>query len=141
PPTTASEGAAPRVATTSPAPREAYAPVPTPRTAAAPAASGQFVPLTNYATADQEPEMKEYTVVRGDSFYKIAKDHGITTRALMAANPAIEPSRLQVGAKIKVPAPEPAASGGQGASGGDAGNGGQVYTVKSGDTLTGIAQR
>lgn len=95
--------------------------------------------------ASPEPAMKEYTVVRGDSFYKIAKDHNTTIKALTEANPNIEPTRLQIGAKIKIPV-EPAAGSSAAASSGvtgqttSAGNG-TTYTVKSGDTLTGIAQR
>ena len=97
--------------------------------------------------APPEPVMKDYTVVRGDSFYKIAKDHNTTIKALTEANPNIEPSRLQIGAKIKIPV-EPAGtsstisnSGAGVGAGGSSAENGTVYTVKSGDTLTGIAQR
>ena len=91
-----------------------------------------------------EPEMKEYTVVRGDSFYKIAKDHNTTIKALTEANPNIEPAKLQVGAKIKVPVGAPAGSSSSSAAstpGSTSSGNGTVYTVKSGDTLTRIAQR
>lgn len=123
--------AAPGISTSSPTPREA-----TPAPAAD--SSRLFVPLTNYAaTPAPQPEVKEYTVVRGDSFYEIAREHGITTRALMDANPGIEPARLQIGAILKVPAPEPASS----KPAADAAEEGQIYTVKSGDTLSRIARR
>lgn len=86
------------------------------------------------------PAMKDYTVVSGDSFYKIAKENNTTIKALTEANPNIEPARLQIGAKIKIPAPEPSASTSPGSTAGAESNA-NVYTVKSGDTLTRIAQR
>ena len=101
-------------------------------------------PAPRFGSPEPQREMKDYTVVRGDSFYKIAKDNNTTIKALTEANPNIDPARLQIGAKIKIPvgAP-PSTSSGQGTgtrSGGTESNG-MTYTVKSGDTLTGIASR
>ena len=93
---------------------------------------------TGFGTPTASAPMKEYTVVRGDSFYKIAKDNNTTIKALTDANPGIEPTRLQVGAKIKIPAPDPAKVT---ASAAGAASSANIYTVKSGDTLTGIADR
>jgi LysM repeat protein len=80
-------------------------------------------------------ETKEYTVVKNDSFYKIASQNGISVSSLTKANPSVDPSRLKVGAKLKIPAPEPKSA--KSAAPDDA----NVYTVKSGDTLTKIASR
>ena len=82
----------------------------------------------------------EYTIVQGDYLEKIAKNFHVTTKAIMAANPGIEPTKLQIGQKIKIPAPTataaPTASAEITTAGGE-----QVYMVKSGDTLIGIAKR
>lgn len=104
-----------------------------------------------FETAQQQPFMQdpvpsgpapqEYTVVKGDTFSTIAsKFPGVTSRALQDANPNVQPTRLRIGMKLQVPAPtvrpqttrsQPTVSAG----------GEQVYTVKSGDTLTAIAGR
>ncbi|MCL5096163.1 MAG: LysM peptidoglycan-binding domain-containing protein [Candidatus Omnitrophica bacterium] len=83
-------------------------------------------------------EMKEYTVVQGDSYYKIAKEHGITVSAMKEANPNVNPRKLKVGQVLHLPPPEPAAAAS--ATSGGAGAGQGVYTVKPGDTLTTIAK-
>jgi LysM repeat protein len=86
---------------------------------------------------------KEYIVVKGDSFAKIAKKNGVSVKAIQAANPGVEPTKLKVGQKLSIPA----SSGGASASGMTGGPvstgssmGGETYTVKSGDTLTKIAK-
>lgn len=90
------------------------------------------------------PTESEYVIVRGDTLGKIAKANGITLRALEDANPGVQPTRLHVGQKLVLPAG--AATTGAGAaaeteSGMAASTGGdEVYTVKSGDTLTRIAR-
>ena len=80
----------------------------------------------------------DYKIVSGDTLGTIARRFHITTRALMDANPGVEPTKLQVGQMIKIPAPAPAATGTV-TSATDAGAGGQIYVVKSGDTLIKIA--
>lgn len=44
-----------------------------------------------------------YTVKSGDSMSRIAKVNGVTLRALEAANPNVDPSRIKVGQKLKLP--------------------------------------
>lgn len=84
----------------------------------------------------------EYVVVKGDSLWKIAKKNGVTIKAIEAANPAVDPSKLKVGQKLSIPGATSAAgsaadmTGAPGASGG-----GEIYIVKSGDTLSKIAKR
>ena len=79
----------------------------------------------------------DYKIVSGDTLSTIAHRFHITTRALMDANPGIEPTKLQVGQTLKIPAPAPAT--GTLSSATEASAGGQTYVVKSGDTLIKIA--
>lgn len=58
-----------------------------------------------------------YTIKAGDTLFSIAQAHGITLAALEAANPGVDPTKLQVGQVINLPggsgsAPPP--SGGTG---------------------------
>jgi LysM repeat protein len=77
----------------------------------------------------------EYTIVKGDSFYSIGKHFGVSIKAIQEANPGVDSIKLKVGQKIMVPA---AATRTIGAAA-PAETGEQVYTVKSGDNLTKIA--
>ncbi len=45
-----------------------------------------------------------YTIRRGDSFFLIAQRFNVTLANLLAANPGVDPARLQVGQVICVPA-------------------------------------
>lgn len=81
---------------------------------------------------------KSYTVARNDSFYKIAKAHGVSVKAIAEANPDVDPRKLRAGQVITVPsaaspAPETGGLGTPDANG-------SVYYVKAGDTLTRIAK-
>jgi peptidoglycan endopeptidase LytE len=99
---------------------------------------------------------KEYTVVQGDAFYKIAKAHGVSITALTKANPGVDSRKLKVGQKLTIPeaapaetaattttpaagttATEPAATKDTKAAKASAAG---AYTVKAGDTLAKIAR-
>jgi LysM repeat protein len=82
------------------------------------------------------PSATEYVIVKGDSFSKIAHDHGITVKALETANPGLDPAKLQIGKKLQLPAPTITASGATTATVADSAD---TYTVKSGDSLFKIA--
>ena len=45
----------------------------------------------------------EYVVVKGDTLGKIAKKNGVTLKALEAANPDVDPTKLKVGQKLTIP--------------------------------------
>lgn len=92
----------------------------------------EATPRTNAST--------EYVVVRGDSFYKIAKAHNVTVKAIAEQNPNADSTRLQVGQKIQVPAPKAAATSSVSSSG-TAASGASVYVVKAGDNLLRIATK
>jgi LysM repeat protein len=96
------------------------------------------------ALATESGPMKEYTVVSGDSFGRIAQRNKTTVSAIRKANPGVDPLKIRPGQKINLPAPTQATeattlnntSGASSASGTS-----DVYIVKSGDTLTRIAER
>ncbi|HVJ02065.1 MAG TPA: phage tail tip lysozyme [Sphingomonas sp.] len=70
-----------------------------------------------------------HTVKRGDTLSQIAAENGVALSALLAANPQItNPNLIFAGQEVRIP------TGGSGAAGGS-------YTVKPGDTLSGIAAR
>lgn len=81
---------------------------------------------------------KEYTVVRGDNYAKIAKKEGSTVSAIINANPGIEPSKIRPGMKLVVPKVAKTAVAAGAETNGQVG--GKTYVVKPGDTLTKIAR-
>ncbi len=48
-----------------------------------------------------------YEIRAGDTFYALARRYGITVEAIMAANPGVDPRRLQIGQLICIPAAAP----------------------------------
>ena len=86
----------------------------------------------------------EYTVAKGDSFYTIGKKFGVSIKAVEAANPGVDSTKLKVGQKLNIPAgASPAASAAGGVSTAAPAEpiaAEATYTVKSGDTLTRIAK-
>ena len=84
----------------------------------------------------------EYVIAKGDTLATIAKAQGVTLKALLAANPGVDPKKLKIGKKITIPAKAAeAASTAPTAALGTADAGGASYTVKSGDTLSKIAKK
>lgn len=91
-------------------------------------------------TPTPEPTAKEYTVVKGDSYYSIAKKFGVKMKEVEAANPNIAPTKLKVGMKLQIP--EGGSSSGGAAPTADTGAvATDTYTVKSGDSLTKISKQ
>jgi len=83
----------------------------------------------------------EYVVIKGDSLWKIAKRNGVTVKAIEAANPDIDPAKLKVGQKLSIPGATSAAGSATDMTGSTStDNCEEVYTVKSGDTLSKIAK-
>jgi LysM repeat protein len=98
-------------------------------------------PVATNAVVTPPPETtgSTYTVVKGDTLATIAKKHGVTVKALEAANPTVVPTKLKIGQPLTIPA---SAGGNSTTSVTDSNGtsaGGEVYTIKSGDTLTRIA--
>lgn len=95
------------------------------------------------ATPAPVPEGSEYTIAKGDTFSTIAKKNHVSLNAIVKANPGVDPTRLQIGRKIKLPAASATAaapSGATSSAGASSGGASGSYTVKSGDTLTKIAR-
>ena len=86
------------------------------------------------------PITQEHVVQKGESFSTIAPKYNVTVRAIQAANPTVNPTRLQIGQKLIIPPPAaPAVNGVNGATAPVAAPGELIYTVKAGDNLTKIA--
>ena len=84
---------------------------------------------------------QEYAVQKGDSFYTIGKKFNVSIKALQAANPSVNPSKLQINQKLAIPSPvatatTPSAPGVTPVP--DSGE--KTYVVKAGDSLTKIAK-
>lgn len=112
--------------------------VPTPPTNAQPAVAES----TNNAPSAPAAAASDYVVAKGDSFAIIAKKFALTTKAVMDANPGVEPTKLQIGQKLHIPAATKVATtmgANPTAPATDPAGGDKVYSVKSGDTLIKIA--
>lgn len=82
----------------------------------------------------------EYSVVSGDRLSTIAKNHGVSLKALEAANPGVDSRKLKIGQKLQIPAPTAGGASTEGASAGTAATETTIYTVKQGDVLIRIAK-
>jgi LysM repeat protein len=129
-PAIASTGTVPAVATSTSTPLPP--PIQTPR-------QDETKPPTPVASGLSEGT--EHTIIKGDSFYTLSKKYNVSQRAIANANSGVDPTRLKIGQKIKIPPASPASAtpAGNGATVASAG-GEKLYTVKSGDTLNRIAK-
>ena len=77
-----------------------------------------------------------YVIQKGDTFYTIAQKNGVSLSELLAANPGINPEKLEAGQVVcvpKKPAEQPSKPGAQPCNG-------VRYSVQKGDTFWAIAQ-
>ena len=134
---------------------EGEAPVPPtfePPTSNAPVVTNAVVEaVTNAVPAPAPVAGKQYAVLRGDSFYKIAKANHVSLKALTEANPGVDSGKLKIGQVVQIPASAGAGSAAlvpsttaadspaKTASAAKAKARGQ-YVVKSGDSLGRIAR-
>jgi LysM repeat protein len=85
-----------------------------------------------------------YTVKSGETISEIADRYGISSERLLALNGIRDPKGLQVGSRITVPTAGPAKPSqpaGRGGLASPASRGPANYTVKSGETISEIADR
>ena len=102
-----------------------------------------YVPPTPEPIPVVVPASQEYVIVKGDTFEKIAKAHGVTTKAIQDANPGVDSKKLKINQKINIPAAAATASVSSPTASVPAvaeTSGEQIYKVKSGDSLTTIAK-
>jgi LysM repeat protein len=90
-------------------------------------------------TATAPTGQQEYAIQKGDTFSTIAPKFNVTVKALQAANPNVDPTKLQIGKKIIIPAATGNGTAAAAATVVDVASGETTYTVKSGDTLGKLA--
>jgi LysM repeat protein len=83
------------------------------------------------------PVGTEYKIQKGDTFSSIAPKFNTSVKALQAANPNVDATKLQINQVITIP--PPSATPPPALPVVNAGTGETVYTVKSGDNLSRIA--
>lgn len=71
-----------------------------------------------------------YTIRAGDTFYRLAARYGVGLEELLAANPGVNPDRLQIGQQVCVPARRP----------GECPPGYTTYRIQAGDTFYRLAR-
>ena len=80
----------------------------------------------------------EHTIVKGDTFATLATKYHVSVKDIQAANPTLNPTRLKIGDKVKIPAKSASAANGTTTALMSADS--STYKVKSGDTLSKIAK-
>lgn len=81
----------------------------TARTAAAAASaptsttSGRATTASGSGSGGPAAGLIEYEIQAGDTFAKLATRYGVSVDAILAANPNVNPSRLQIGQKVRIP--------------------------------------
>ncbi|MCK9267953.1 MAG: LysM peptidoglycan-binding domain-containing protein, partial [Alkaliphilus sp.] len=86
----------------------------------------------NYSPRTCPSGTMAYTVKAGDTFFTIAGDFGVSLDALIAANPNVNPDRLQIGQVICIPGAVPPPS--------TCPPGTTAYIIRAGDTFYTIAK-
>jgi LysM repeat protein len=104
--------------------------------------NGMLEELYKFAGAkipDQKP--KTHTIKKGDSFESIANDYGVTVRELVSANPQllITGDKLTIPVAVAIPQEGASSSTTTGTGTSTPTTPQRTYTVKAGDTLSGIA--
>ena len=107
-----------------------------------PATTNTYVPpIPDTAVNTVPPALgQEYVIVKGDTFEKIAKAHGLSTKAIEDANPGVDPKKLKINQKIQIPAAATTSATSSNPPMVADNSGEQIYKVLSGDTLTTIAK-
>ncbi|HTQ50107.1 MAG TPA: LysM peptidoglycan-binding domain-containing protein [Candidatus Acidoferrales bacterium] len=84
----------------------------------------------------------EYTIAKGDMFSTVAKRFHVSIKAIIEANPDVDPTRLRIGQKIQIPTSSSLTAAGTATTTTTEGaTRDTAYAVQSGDTLSRIAGR
>ena len=91
------------------------------------------------------PTTKAYRIERGDTLARIAQRNGVSQKALTQANPGVQSAKLRVGQSLRIPDGSQVAVAVKLTTNAARGNGqppvgDSLYTIKSGDTLSKVAQ-
>lgn len=81
---------------------------------------------------------QEHVIIKGDTFATMATKYRVSVNAIKQANPNLNPNRLKIGDKVKIPAAT--TSSAQPVDMAPAADASKTYKVKSGDNLTKIAK-
>ena len=73
------------------------------------ASLGEQVEAQNIKTF-KEPPFEDYKVLKGDTFWFIAKRYGLDYKELMRLNPTVVPTNMQIGSTIRLKPSAPSAS-------------------------------
>jgi len=86
----------------------------------------------------------EHTILKGETFSSIGLKYKVGYQAIAAANPGVDPNRLNIGQKVKIPPPRTQVANARTPSAtftGAGDNGGEkIHIVKSGDRLYDLAK-
>jgi membrane-bound lytic murein transglycosylase D len=95
-------------------------------------------PAARATSSSARSQSKVHVVKRGDTLYGVARRYGVSVPELAAANGMSSKSQLTAGARLEIPG----GSGGGASSGGSAKESTRMtYQVRSGDTLSEIADK
>jgi LysM repeat protein len=85
----------------------------------------------------------DYLVQPGDNFSKLSKKFGVSVKAIAAANPGVDSTKLKIKQKLSIPAASKTTAGTAplASTAGTADVAGETYTVKSGDNLDKIHKK
>lgn len=95
--------------------------------------SPQIAPATNRSNSSARGI---YQVRAGDTLSEIAQTHGLSTKQLLALNPAVVPEKMQIGTQLRLGSGSVVSANNQKTQRLSQNS----YTIKSGDTLSEIAQ-
>ena len=105
-----------------------------------------FYPHAAHAAPSQDKHYglttsyKIYIVKRGDTLSQIARRFGVSIRTLMRINHIRNADRIYAGQRLRIPV-SGSSGGSSGSSGGSSSSSYRIYTIRRGDTLSGIAAR
>ena len=91
------------------------------------------LPTIDVTSALHAAQTQRHTVVDGETVFDIAQRYGTTVSAIAGANGLSDPSLILPGAVLSIP------SGTSGTTATAPTTSGSTYTVRAGDTLSGIA--